>query len=500
MSDNSEANSQVTVFQVWRNLMTHRDVPIRSRVHRDTFGSVALLALGVSLFSAFVGTGKEPWRMSFGPAVWIGNTGWSVLAMLTVLGLAAVYAAERWVGAYTLTHYLRGSAFIRQRPGSKYWIRKQLSIIFQIIVMVQVGGALRMVLLGDRSIWALFVGLLFGGAVALRCFPVTARIHPPLKPDTKISVKDSPGTFEVKRFEPRNSPSRSKYADRGATKMSELILSVIDPPGGGSRFARAIVSFIPNLKKTITKPPRIALVGSSGVGKTTTFNAMLNRGNAHLEKISSRGSLPGNESYTALSPQHNNLGRLETFVSEITPGPDFRGVPGVFNVVIWILDANVGVTPELSAYLSTATEAELGRLVIGINKIDELPGGWLDDDNYPSPDQVHEINRMFTSVAADVKHALPDSLRPTFPIFGASDLEDEESPTKVVAYTATRWLRVLDLWRSMTHAADDGSEDGVDVNVALIARDWMVDWRSTGKNPKNDDADSETSTDEGRQP
>ena len=495
MSDNPKANSQVTIFQVWRNLMTHRDVPIRSQVHRDTLGSVVLLALVVSLISAFVGTGKEPWRMSFGPAVWMGNTGWSVLATLTVLGLAAVYAAERWVGAYTLTHYLRGSAFIRQRPGSKYWIRKQLSIVFQIIVMVQGGRVLRLAL-GDASIWILFIGLLFGGAVALMCFPVTARIHPPLKPDTKISVKDSPGTFEVKRSEPRNKASGSKFADRGTTKMAELIVSVIDPPGGGSPFARAIVPLIPKLKKTLTKPPRIALVGSPGVGKTTTFNALFNQGNPNLEKISSRGSLPGNESYTSLSPQHNNLGRLETFVSEITPGPDFCGVTGDFDVIIWILDANVGVTPELGAYLSTATESDLKRLVIGINKIDELPGGWLEDDNYPSPDQVHEINRMCTSIAADVKHALPDSLRPMFPIFGDSDLEDEDGPTKVVAYTATRWLRVLDLWRSIHGAVNDGSEDSVDVNVALTARDWMVDWHSTGKNPKNDSSDSETPTDE----
>lgn len=185
---------------------------------------------------------------------------------------------------------------------------------------------------------------------------------------------------------------------------------------------------IKNLEKEVENyinkedPPKIAVVGLSGVGKSSTLNSLFNAGRETNDVISctkkeaaiygnvseylgSKGSImvydmPGLGEGIKEDKQH-----LETY-RRILPNVD---------VVVWTISAgDRKMKPEQEALLTLKNKfgrSFIDRLVIVINKADiTAPGetAWRRDFNMPSLEQQQNITIFEKYVADKVKEVLPE--------------------------------------------------------------------------------------------
>lgn len=192
-------------------------------------------------------------------------------------------------------------------------------------------------------------------------------------------------------------------------------------------------------------PPRIALVGECGVGKSTTINAMFNAGLA--------------TSHVKACTQESH--ELEIPVSEITGGNGslkiydmpglgedlyvdeihkitYRRVLSECDVAVWVLDATTRHFTQTQLALRDVVGAAMGsldRLVIGINKVDEIrPGSWNNSFNLPSPEQEDSINEKISDTLEKINKVCT--------------LKKE----RIIPYSAEKWYRLPNLLGAMLDA------------------------------------------------
>ncbi|MEY3221659.1 MAG: GTPase Era [Cyanobacteriota bacterium] len=167
-------------------------------------------------------------------------------------------------------------------------------------------------------------------------------------------------------------------------------------------------------------PPRFAFIGETGVGKSSTLNALFNAG---VEV-----------SHTEACTQAPNL--IEIPLSEIqgTKGSlIFYDMPGLgesrlkqkehislyekvlkdVDVALWILDAQDRAIASVQQYLETDLKSLdprlLERMVIALNKVDLLhPGDWYSSANIPSGEQEKNINGRIKDVENKIREVLPN--------------------------------------------------------------------------------------------
>jgi uncharacterized protein len=155
-------------------------------------------------------------------------------------------------------------------------------------------------------------------------------------------------------------------------------------------------------------PPRVAVVGKAGVGKTTTINALFSaefrvshavRGTsqAQLKEYALRGGgvlhildMPG------LGEGIEEDAVFEQIYREELPKAD---------VVLYVLEATERVLGEdqrifTEVILPVLRDGKGRRLVVGLNKVDLMgPGTWDTKLNYPSPEQEESIKGRCRDIA-----------------------------------------------------------------------------------------------------
>lgn len=146
------------------------------------------------------------------------------------------------------------------------------------------------------------------------------------------------------------------------------------------------------LKAEESKPPCIALIGETGVGKTSTINALFAKGldvshtractQIEIEIIGERGrpvrvfDMPGLGEDLDADEQH-----FETY----------RRVLRDVDAVVWILKADNRAMTNVQRSLARLVNDNIlnvSRLVVALNQVDLLqPGAWDRQINLPSPEQ-----------------------------------------------------------------------------------------------------------------
>lgn len=168
-------------------------------------------------------------------------------------------------------------------------------------------------------------------------------------------------------------------------------------------------------------PPKIALIGECGVGKSSTINALFNAGvevshteactkleesvEVYVETVDGRAGalvvydMPGLGESQATQQQH-----IETY----------QRVLADVDVALWILDGQYRAIREVQEHLGT-TIARINpklveRMVFGLNKVDAVAPGetaWHPLANLPSEDQEQNIIGRVADVRAKIADAAP---------------------------------------------------------------------------------------------
>jgi len=191
--------------------------------------------------------------------------------------------------------------------------------------------------------------------------------------------------------------------------------------------------------------PRIAIIGQTGVGKTSTINAMFNAG---LEISHVRACTQDSQEFEVPVSELNGSKGIIKIYDMPGLGEDldaderhkvtYKRVLAICDVAVWVLDGVTrAYTPTQLALRDVvgAAMGDLDRLVIGINKIDLIqPGVWNEKYNLPSPEQEPSITEKIDDVLEKIGKvcSIPRS--------------------RIIPYSAMRWYRLADLLGAMLDA------------------------------------------------
>ena len=215
------------------------------------------------------------------------------------------------------------------------------------------------------------------------------------------------------------------------------------PRGLDSPTVREAVSSA--LERELSEPPRIAVIGETGVGKSSTINALFAAGLdiSHTSACTQRDTeieyevapgeklrivdLPGLGEDLDADKRH-----LETY-ARVLPTCD---------VVLWVLKADNRAIAHVQTSLRSLVRKKVvdpKKLVVALNQVDLLqPGSWDLEINQPSPEQEETIVRRRDDVVQKLRAAgrrLPE--------------------LHVVGYSATRRYHLELLLEALLHATDD---------------------------------------------
>lgn len=168
------------------------------------------------------------------------------------------------------------------------------------------------------------------------------------------------------------------------------------------------------VQEELAKPPKVAIIGKTGVGKSSTINALFGL----EEKVShtTHGTTEANKEIIEL-PQGGKLEVIDMpgLGEDIELDKEYtkiyeRTLPQA-DVVLYVIQANLKALTEDQRILRDIVQNVKGnlkgRLVVGLNQVDKIgPGTWNTKFNYPSPEQEDNINRR----CQDIQKKLSDAL------------------------------------------------------------------------------------------
>jgi predicted GTPase len=195
------------------------------------------------------------------------------------------------------------------------------------------------------------------------------------------------------------------------------------------------------VEEAAAKPPRIALLGETGVGKSSTINALFNEG------------LPISHEKSCTKLETEVTGKVgEPIIIVDLPGVGedvdadeehfatyARVLPGV-DIALWIIKADNRAMSNIQRALQRLVEdksLDPKRLVLAINQVDlAQPGAWDEDINQPSVEQERTIDARRKDIISKVQRIVP--------------LAEEH----VVAYSAMKFYNLERLAHAMVKACE----------------------------------------------
>ena len=209
----------------------------------------------------------------------------------------------------------------------------------------------------------------------------------------------------------------------------------------GSEDAKQLSELIKNEKG---KPPKIAILGKAGVGKTTTINNLFNAQwkVSHTVTGTSRvfqkefelvgGGILNIYDMPGLGDDIESDKIYEEMYAEILPQVD---------VALWVIQANARDLAEDQRLIKDVINKSIkqkSKLVIGLNQVDKLqPGEWDKKLNMPSSEQEKTIKERCKDISKKLS------------------LLTEISEDKIVYYSAERRFKLYDLLTALITSAGD---------------------------------------------
>lgn len=221
-------------------------------------------------------------------------------------------------------------------------------------------------------------------------------------------------------------------------------------------------------------PPRIAVVGEAGVGKSSTLNALFNAGLAisHTRACTKTDieltidlTSPG-DAWPRLLVVYDMPGLGESIKADEENLEVYRRVIPEVDAFVWILDAQNRAIRSVQERLGediAAIDTGLSKLVVALNKVDLVDPGersWNPKFNVPGEEQQTNIEGREEDVRAKLREVAPDW------------------PGATVAYSALRRYRLSALFRSMVDAVPAERQWLLGDRMNLASYEELVDKRA----------------------
>lgn len=206
----------------------------------------------------------------------------------------------------------------------------------------------------------------------------------------------------------------------------------------GPHAAKAFEMLKEHVMEELHRPTHIAVIGKTGVGKTSTINALFGTD----WKISHIRAATKEEQVFIYE---NDRGRLkisdlpgfgEDIDTEDIHRAIYERVLNECDVALLVLKADTRDMLEVQRTLRDVVGHSLGglskRIVVGLNQIDLVyPGDWLEGPNIPSADQEKNIKKIISQRIKSIKKVC--SIK----------------PSNVVAYSASKRYHLAHLFAAM---------------------------------------------------
>lgn len=167
-------------------------------------------------------------------------------------------------------------------------------------------------------------------------------------------------------------------------------------------------------------PPRFAFIGETGVGKSSTLNALFNAGLevSHVQACTQtvRGvDVSFNEGVNGALVAYDMPGLGESQLKQREHIALYEQVLKDVDVALWILDAQNRAIASVQQYLEKELKAIhprlLERMVIALNKVELVYPGetdWHPLANLPSEEQEKNIKGRISDVKKKIREVLPN--------------------------------------------------------------------------------------------
>jgi predicted GTPase len=199
------------------------------------------------------------------------------------------------------------------------------------------------------------------------------------------------------------------------------------------------------IQEAMSQPPRIAVIGKAGVGKTTTINNLFSA-DWIVGDIDTGTKYKQEASFEMLSGGRLCVVDLPGFGEDLEQDEInkkmYREILPEVNVILYIMQANARDLEEdqliLRDIVLPLLLSDEKRLVVGLNKVDQIgPGGWIKAANYPSREQQKSIKVRTKDISEKLSNFT------------------HISPRQIVYFSATKAYRLNQLGEALIIAAND---------------------------------------------